>query len=53
MAENTPPPGDDEPDIDERGISQVAGPANRNNTLGMIVLGDHCLRTVVLRVVLG
>ena len=39
MAENTPPPGDDEPDIDERGISQVAGPANRNNTLGMIVLG--------------
>ena len=39
MAENTPPPGGDEPDIDERGISQVAGPANRNNTLGMIVLG--------------
>ena len=39
MAENTPPPGGGEPDIDERGISQVAGPANRNNTLGIIVLG--------------
>ena len=39
MAENTPPPGDDEPAFDERGISQVAGPANRNNTLGIIMLG--------------
>ena len=39
MAENTPPPGDDEPGFDERGISQVAGPANRNNTLGIVVLG--------------
>ena len=37
MAENTPP--SDEPEIDERGISQVAGPANKNNVLGMIVLG--------------
>ena len=51
MAENTPPPGDDEPAFDERGISQVAGPANRNNTLGIIMLGDHCLRFIVLRLV--
>lgn len=39
MAENTPPPTADEPRIEERGISQVAGPSNRNNTLGMIILG--------------
>lgn len=38
MAENQPPGSDEQPEIDERGISQVAGPSSQNNTLALVAI---------------